>query len=154
MSYTVLPDGFSTIISFGLQSSVKFKEKEVQPPGFDGGGSNPTSTMRNTRYRTFAPKRLMTVTECTLKVAYDPAVLPEIIGMLQANQQLTTTHADGSSWVWYGWLESFKPDSVKEGVQPEATVVLIPSNTNGTGAETGPVYNAGTTTTSTTEVPG
>lgn len=154
MAFRVLSDGFSTIVTFGLNATVEFLEKEVQPIGFDGGGANEQTTMRNVRFRTFLPKRLITITEQTIKVSYDPKVMAEIVGMLQANQQIITTHADGSTWTWYGWLDAFKPDSVKEGQQPEASVTLIASCLNGAGAETGPTYSAGTTTTSTTEAPG
>lgn len=154
MAFKIVPDGQSTYVSFALQSAVHFLEKEVQPIGLDGGGSVEQTTMRNIRLRTFTPKRLYTVSEQTLKVAYDPNLLVQILGMYQANQQLITTHPDGSSWTWFGWIESFKPDSNKEGTQPEATVVLMASNLNGAGVETAPTYSAGTTTTSTTEVPG
>ena len=155
MAFFVQQDGFSTLIAFSLQSTVHFKEVENQPPGLEAGGANNLTTMRNTRWRTMAPKKLITMAESSLKVQYDPSVLSQIVGMLGLNQQITTTFPDGSTWVWFGWIDSFKPDGNKEGEPPTASVTIIPSNVNGSGAETGPVYTAGpSTTTPTSEAPG
>ena len=51
-----IDDGHSTTISFADFPTVKFWEKEVTPPGVDGGGPNDTTTMRNVILRTMAPK--------------------------------------------------------------------------------------------------
>lgn len=151
MSY--LQDGFSTIISCALNPSIKLKEKTVQPPGVSGGGPVEQTTMRNTAWRTSAPKRLKTMTAMTVKVNYDPAVYTQIIAMINGNQQITVTFSDGSTLKFYGWLDEFTPDDNEEGTQPSATAKFEPSNLDGAGAEAGPTYTtAGATTTTTTGV--
>jgi hypothetical protein len=80
-----LDDGFSTLISFGSSSGVHFWEKNVTPPGFDGGGANDTTTMRNIRYRTMRPKKLVTLSDMSFEAAYDPAVYDDIVDMIQLN---------------------------------------------------------------------
>lgn len=137
-----IDDGFSTILDFSLAPTVKFWEKTVTPPGVQGGGANNITTMRNTRYRTQAPKKLVTLSEMTETVAYDPAVLDDIMDMIQVNQELTLTHPDGSTWVFWGWLDEFTPGENTEGEQPTATVKIIPSNMDDTLAEIAPVYAA------------
>src|SRR5690606_20597699 len=100
-----LDDGFSTIISFANFPSVKFWEKAVTPPGLSGGGANDTTTMRNTEWRTQAPKKLKTMTESSITVAYDPQVYQDTPNMIQVNQPITVTFPDGSSVTFWGWLD-------------------------------------------------
>ncbi len=152
MTTNIVPDGYSTIISFSLNADVKFKEKEVQPPGIDVGGGVDQTTMRNIKYRTQLPKQLVSITPQTIKVAYDPAVYDQIMDMVGKNQEITTEFADGTPIGIWGWIDSFIPDSVKEGTQPEATVKIEPSMLNNSGVETGIDLGDPTTTTTTTTV--
>ncbi len=137
-----IDDGFATLIDFSLDSAVQMWEKEVTPPGVSGGGENDTSTMRNTAWRTRAPKGLKTLTNSSLTVAYDPAVYDEIIAMCNVNQAITLTFADDSTLVFWGWIDEFTPNAVVEGEQPTAEVTIIPSNQNDAGAEVAPDYTA------------
>lgn len=142
-----IDDGFSTIISFAENTSVKFWEKEVTPPGMSGGGPNDTTTMRNTAWRTMAPKKLKTLTPVTLSAAYDPAVYDEVLAMVNVNQLITITFADGSTLAFWGWLDAFTPGAIVEGEQPVAEVSIQPSNQNGSLVETAPVFTEAPTAT-------
>ena len=137
-----IDDGFATLIAFSEDSDVQMWEKEVTPPGVSGGGENDTSTMRNTTWRTRSPKGLKTLSEASFVAAYDPAVYDEIVAMVNVNQQITITFADNSTLVFWGWIDEFTPNSITEGEQPTAEVKLIPSNQDGSGVETAPVYAA------------
>ena len=134
-----IDDGFSTRISLG---SVLLWEKEVTPPGAQGGGANDTTTMRNEVWRTRAPKKLKTLSDGKATVAYDPAIYNDIVSLLQVNQEITVTFADGSTLMFWGWLDEFTPGSCAEGAHPTADVTIIPSNQNDSGEETAPVYTA------------
>lgn len=136
-----IDDGFKTLVSFSANPVAKFWEKEVTPPGLDGGGENDTSTMRNTRYRTRAPKKLLTLAEMTMTAAYDPAVVNEIVAMAQVNQQITVTWPDGTTLVFWGWLDKFVFGNLVEGSQPTGTVTIIPSNQDNSGVEQAPVQS-------------
>ena len=140
MSY--LTDGFSTTISFADSPSILLKEKEVTPPGVDGGGSNEITTMRNTTWRTFAPKVLKTLSAVSFTAAYDPAVYDEIVDQVNNNQLITIAFSDNSTLAFWGWLNTFKPNSNKDGEQPTASCEIIPSNQNDSGVEVAPVYTA------------
>lgn len=135
-----IDDGFPTKLSFAVTPNIGLWAKQVTPPGWEGGGPNDTTTMENTRLRTRAPKKLLTMSDATLTCAYDPAAYNDMLTMAQVNQLVTTHFADGSTLAWYGWIDSFKPNEVKEGEQPTAQVMVCPSNQNADGVETNPVY--------------
>lgn len=135
-----IDDGFSTTISFSEDSDVQMWEKEVTPPGVSGGGENDTSTMRNTAWRTKAPKSLKSLSECSFSAAYDPAVFDEIVAMVNVNQLITITFPDGSTLEFWGWLDEFTPGANTEGEQPTADVTIIPSNQDDSLVETAPVF--------------
>lgn len=142
-----LDDGFSTLVTFANFPSVEFYEKGVTPPSVEGGGENDTTTMQNTAWRTRAPKKLKTLGEMGLTVAYAPEAYSDVVSMVNVNQLITVTFSDGGTLVFWGWLDSFVPGEIVEGEQPEAEVNIIASNQNASGAETAPTLTPGTTTT-------
>jgi len=135
-----IDDGHQTLIGFAVNPSVKFYEKTVTPPGVDGGGENDTTTMLNTAWRTRAPKKLKTLSNASITVAYDPAVYPQIVAMVNVNTLITVTFADGDTLAFWGWLNSFTPGEAQEGEQPTAQIEIIPSNQNDSGVETAPIH--------------
>lgn len=139
-----IDDGHGTKITFANQPSgtgpgITFWEKEVTPPGLDGGGENDTTTMRNTVYRTKAPKQLVTLTEMSCSVSYDPNFYDDILAMLNTNQQIEVEFPDGTTLTFWGWLDKFVPGNLVEGQQPTADITIVPSNQNDSGVETAPV---------------
>jgi hypothetical protein len=140
-----MDDGFPTTVTFANAPSgvtLYFQEREVTPPGMDMGGENDTTTMRNTAWRTKAPKKLKTLTEFTETCKYDPAVFDQILTMLGDNTQITVTFPDNSTLVFWGWLDKFIPNAVVEGEMATAVVTVVPSNQNDSGTEVAPVYSA------------
>lgn len=137
-----IDDGFSTTISFASNDSVYLYEKEVTPPGIDGGDEIDTTTMLNTAWRTRQPRSLKTLTECSAVVAYDPAIYDDILDMLNDNQLITITFPDTATLAFWGWLKSFTPNACVEGEQPTANIVIVPSNQADSGSEVAPDYTA------------
>lgn len=141
-----LDDGFSTYISFSEAPSLggtKFWEKEVTPPGMSAGGANDTTTMRNTRFRTKAPKKLISMDDMDIMIAYDPAIYDDLVLMLGINQAITITYSDESTLTFWGWIDEVKPSAIVEGEQPTASLTIICSNENASKVETAPVYADG-----------
>lgn len=138
----IMEDGYQTLVSFAADATVLFEEKTVTPPGVDGGGSTDTTTMLNTLYRTFAPKALITLTESSMTVAYDPeTITTEIIAnLINVNNLITLTFPDGDTLAFYGWLDKFIPGEHVEGEQPTAEITIVPSNRNASLVETAPVH--------------
>jgi len=135
-----LDDGYQTLITFTEDSSVLFYEKTVTPPGMDGGDEVDTTTMLNTTYRTRNPKALITMTNCSMTVAYDPACYPEIVELLNVNGEIKVTFPDSSYLTFWGWLDKFIPGEHQEGEQPTAEIEIVPSNQDAAGAEIAPVH--------------
>ncbi len=141
----IINDGHPTTVSFSGSASgitVFMKEKEVTPPGISMGGENDTTTMRNSTWRTKAPKQLKTLTPASFSAAYDPEVYLELLDLIGVNQLITITFADSSTLDFWGWIDEFTPGNIVEGEQPVADVTIIPSNQNGSLVETPPVYAA------------
>lgn len=146
----ILTDGFPTTITFTsslLESAqileLVMKEQEVTPPGISGGGVNETTSMRNETWRTRHPKKLITLTPMSLTVKYDPELFEEMTAMVNDNQEITVNFPDGSTLVWWGWVDSFTPNAAVEGEQPTAVIVVEPSNMDAgnNNVEIPPVYN-------------
>jgi hypothetical protein len=158
-----LADGYSTTITLALAPgtlplSLKLWEKTVTPFGVDGGGSIPITTMRNLKFRTFAPKQLITLNEMTITASYDPQCYTiGIASYINNNGLITCNFPDGSQLAVYGYLDSYKPQENTEGNQPMVTVTVIPTMQNGVfagvnrfgfgfdtiGVEIAPIYTPG-----------
>lgn len=135
-----IDDGFATLITLAGAPSIALYEKEVTPPGVTGGGENDTTTMRNLVWRTKAPKKLKSLTECSAVVSYAAEVFDDVVAQTQVNQLITITWPDTSTLEFWGWLEEFTPNALKEGEQPTANCKFIPSNQDANGDEIAPVY--------------
>ena len=123
-----LPDGFSTKITLSSDTDISFWEKEVTPPGLDGGEPVEQTTMHNDTLRTFRPRSLSTMTECSCSAAYDPDAYDEILAIINTNLTITVTFSDGSTLAFFGYLRTFTPGALVEGEQPLADIVIQPTN--------------------------
>lgn len=142
-----LDDGFSTLVTFASNPNINFWEKVVQPPGVDGGDPIETSTMHNTTWRTMAARSLLTLTPFTITAAYDPHVYTDIIALINVPDTITVTFSDTDTIAFYAILQTFEPQDAEEGSQPEATLTIVPTNTDPvTGSEEAPVITATTGT--------
>lgn len=137
MSY--LENGFGTLITFSLNPNVKMREIDVTIPGIEGGEPIEQTTHRNEEARTFAPRSLVTITDGGATVAYDPAVVDEIMAMVNINQQVTYTYPDGATRVVWSYVRSFQQAGMTEGTRPTATVVIPATNRDDNGDEALPV---------------
>jgi hypothetical protein len=147
----ILEDGFKSLIAIGGITG-QFEEVSFTPLSVDSGGTIDMTTMRNTRSRTAAGKKLITYGTGELKVIYDPRVFAQMQGAVGSNRAVTQTWPDGATLVWYAIIEKIEFDELTEGNRPEATITLTPSNrtTAAIPVETAPVFATGTTPTTTT----
>jgi hypothetical protein len=135
-----LTDGFKTLLFFDGDNFVF--EKEVTPPGWDGGGPNDITVMENTALRTFYPKKLITLTEAGIVCQYFSETLTELAAVMNVNQDVECLYSDGGSVVFWGWVDKWIPHPIKEGEPPLADLKIHPSNVNASLVETLPVYTA------------
>lgn len=137
MSY--LEDGFSTTIGFAADATVEIKEMSLKPPGAEGGDSIKTSSMLNTLYHTKAPRSLIDISDGSGVFQYDTIAQPKIIALVNVNNLITWTFPDGGTLACWGYLKSWEPSELQEGELPTAAVVIVITNVNDSGVETGPV---------------
>lgn len=138
-----LRDGHSTLITIAADADIDFWEKTVQPPGLDGGDPVNATTMHNTTYRVQRPSSLISLTEITATVAYDPAVYTQIQSIINVETTITVTFADGSTVAFFGYLRMFEPQEVQEGEQPEAEITITPTNwDHANNVEAGPAVSS------------
>lgn len=148
-----MPDGFSTEIAIAGATTIRLWEKAVQPPALDGGAPIDQTTMRNRKFRTKHPRSLQDVGNMTVACAYDPNVYQDAMDLINMPTTVTVTfppgeegHGTGDTLCFYGYLQKFEPEALKEGEQPMANVTIVPTNTDPDGNEEGPVWTAGTGT--------
>lgn len=138
-----LGDGYQILIAFENNPTIAFFEKSATPFGFDIGDKVDTTTMHNLTHRTAISRSLIESTDGGSVVAYDPLVLDEIDALLGVEQGITWNHSNGDKWDAWGFLKSFVPSEVSEGAQPEATIVIVVTNTDpADGSEAGPNFVA------------
>ncbi len=135
-----MDDGFSTIITFAENPSIRLEEKEVTPPPIMAGGPIDTTNMRSETWRTKSPKQLKELGKMALTVAYATVAIEDVIAMIGIVQLITLTYPDGSTIEFYGWLDEFTPSAHKEGDQPTAACSIIPGLTNADGDRVAPAY--------------
>jgi len=140
-----IDDGFKTLISFANGPTLEYYEKEVTPPGIDGGGPIDTTTMRNNNWRTNAAKQLKSLTESSIVVAYATDLYQDLLAQINVNQLITIVFPDNAEYTFWGWLNAFTPGALVEGEQPTATISIQPSNRNNAvpPVEVDPVYIEG-----------
>jgi len=134
-------DGHSTTLVFQNLSDLPIFEKEVTPPGMTAGGPIDTTTMRNTTWRTMAGRALKTLTPVSATVAFAFEGLVQIGEQVAVNQIITVSFPDGSSVMFWGWIEECTPNAFTEGEQPTAQLTIQPSNHNNDEEEVAPTFN-------------
>jgi hypothetical protein len=110
-----IENGFRIKITFASNATVNFWERAVKPPGFDGGDPTDTTTQFNTTVRTKGSRKLITITDITGTVLYDPAVIPQILALINVEQAVTVLWPDGATLALYGYLKNFEPAEMGHG---------------------------------------
>ena len=140
---TMLKDGYQTTVSFSDATSGAsavlgvMEEKEVTPPGIDGGDGIDISTMRNTTWKTKWNQSLKELMNASFTAAYDAGEISEVSDMINVNQQITVNFSDESSITFYGFLKSFTPNACTPGEQPTAECEIVPTVYTGSGEASG-----------------
>lgn len=136
----LLKQGFPSKLTFANNTTLSVWEKKVKPPGLDGGEAIEQTTMFNTLYRTFAARTLITMTPLNLSGAYDPNLFVLLLAQINIEQVLTLTFPEGTTLAFYGYLQKADFNELAEGVQPEISLTIQPTNADPvTRAETAAV---------------
>lgn len=140
-----LKDGYRSLITIAADSDITLWEKGITPPGQDGGEPIDQTTMHSQLWRQMAPRSLVTLTECTARCAYLPSSYQQLVDVLNVETTISVLFPNGWWMAFFGFMQSFAPDELVEGTQPEATVTFMPTNWDYSGnVEAGPSFGTGT----------
>ncbi len=135
--------GFRIQVTNSANPSLAIWEIEVTPQGVDGGEAIRTSNQFNTRYHTKRPRALIDSNGGKLKGAICAGSRHQFEAICNVEATITEHYPDGSTYAYYGFYRSFKPDSQKEGERPTCEVEIVETDWDYTNAvEQGPVYAA------------
>lgn len=139
----MLENGFRIKITLASNTTISFWEREVKPPGVDGGDAVDTSTQFNAAWKTKSPRTLKDMTNSTFKAGYDPDVYNDIVAQVNVRTTVTKTYPDGSTLAYFGYLKSFEFDELFDGVFPVANGEIVPTNYDPVShTEQGPVLTS------------
>ena len=139
----LLREGFKSTLTFASQASIQLWEREVKPPSMESGDPIDISTMFNSRWLTFFPRKLVKAGNAMIVCGYDPAVESIIINQVGSPDTITVTFPTTSTLAFYGALMNFDPQNLKIGEFPLANVTIMVTNWDNTNnVEAGPVYTA------------
>lgn len=124
----ILNDGFPSFIAFASIPQLLIWEKQVQPPGIDGGDPIDTNNMHNDEWRTMAPRALKTLSPFTVVAGYDPGAYTELEALVNDPEAITVIFPDTSTLAFWGYLQKVEFSPMVEGTQPECTLTIVPTN--------------------------
>jgi hypothetical protein len=135
-----LDDGYQALVTLAVDTDIKLWEKSTTPPSVNGGDPIDTTTQHNVTYETQSPRALKKMEGGSMTVAYDPAVYPQIIAVINVLTVISILFPNGAKLSYWGWLRSFEPAEMTPGEQPTATANFEPANQDASGVEQAPVY--------------
>lgn len=136
---SIITDGKGTTLAFGT-SGLSVTKVRIKPPAVKSGGPIELTSLENTAWRTRAPKSLKDLDGVEFEGFYDPSTL--LNSAVGTNEQITVTYPSGASHVFWGYLDEYEVGDIQEGERVMVTGRIVVTNRNGSGTETGPVYNA------------
>lgn len=136
-----MPDGYRTLITFRINPAIQLWEKNVKPPGLDGGDKIDTTTMHNDVWRTYEHRSLKTLTDASAACAYDPQVWNGLLELINFVTSITITYPDHATLTFWGYLQKAEVEEHKEGEMPMINATIAPTNWDDVNfVEAGPVF--------------
>lgn len=123
--------------------SVTFCPTSITAIGYEMNEMLDTTTLCNVEYFTGIAPTLKRVQDISFTCNFEPADLAAIKAEIGVNQSIAITYTDtGTTTVTlWGYLHSYAADSGAIDAIWTASGVIKVTNTNGSGAETGPVIS-------------
>ena len=127
-THNKIGNGFPTTIALSLNNAINIFEKTVMPPGIDGGEMIDVTTMLNIAWRTMIPRNLKTLSPITIVGLYSAYLFIDIWAILNQQGAASVHFPDGDVLSFYATLNKFEAPAHAEGVAPEGTFTLTPTN--------------------------
>lgn len=123
-----MKDGYRSLVTLAVNSSILLWENNAQPPGIDGGDPIRTSNMFTGTFHVDRPRSLSTLLPINMQCNYAALVYPQIILVVNVETTVTFAFPSGNYIAFHGYLRSFIPQAHVEGDDPVAAVVIQPTN--------------------------
>lgn len=123
-----IPDGYQSLVTFGLNTTLKVWEKTVKPGDIDGGEPIDTTTMFDVEWHPMRARKLKKRGPFTMVCAYDPDVVADLIAAVNREDTITCKYPDGTTDANFAFLQKAEFGELKEGEFPEVTLTAQPMN--------------------------
>lgn len=139
-----LTNGYQALIAFQLDPDFSLWEKEVTPPGIEGGDPIDTMTQHDVEYATQAPRALIKHEGGQFTAGYNPGMLVNGDSMINQPQAITYHFPNTDSITYWGYLRSIKATGMSDGTMPLCTAMIEITNYDPYNCvQAGPVYTPG-----------
>ena len=125
-----LKNGFGALIAFERDPDFSMWEVEVGLPGLEAPEAVNISTMHNDLVETMVAGSLVTVKEFTVKGGYDPVLYIQALDLLNQEGSVTSHFPELSTLDYFAFLRSFEPEDLVKNGFPQASAVVVPTNTD------------------------
>lgn len=123
-----IPDGYQSLFAFNRKPTLGFWEKQVKPPGIDGGEPIDNTTMLNTVWHVMRARKLKKRESIVLQAAFDPSAITDYINLVNVEDAGTVIFPDGTTETYWCYLQKIEFGELKIGEMPELTATIVVTN--------------------------
>lgn len=134
-----IPEGFRTLVTFGLAPDLELWEKSVKPGGTDGGALIDISTQFNVKYESWYPRTLVKSSDISMQCMYNPNAIDDFEAAVNRPDTITVLFPNGNSRSFYGCMMKYEFGDLKAGEAPMVDVTIGIMNVDSNLVEHGPV---------------
>jgi len=116
-------DGYNCRISL-VNQGITVYEKNVTPPGVEGGDPINITTNDNGDFQSFAPRSRKQKTPAQSEVTYNDTDLDALEAAVDQSDDILRVWPDDSTKLESGWLRSSIPNQTQEGEQPTTNLTF------------------------------
>lgn len=135
-----MPEGYSAKITFASAPALQLWERDVKPPGLDGGEPIDTTTQHNNEWITMAFRSLKKLDMQNVVCAYDIDAWETIRGLVNRDDTITIRYPNGATLAFYGGCYKADFAELKIGEFPLVTLSIAATNEDSDGVEQSPVF--------------
>jgi len=116
-------DGYNIRISL-VNQGITLYEKNVTPPGVEGGDPINITTNDNGDFMSFAPRSRKQRTAAQAEVTYDDTDLDALEAAVDQSDDILVVWPDDTTKLDSGWVRSVIANQTQEGEQPTANITF------------------------------
>lgn len=141
-NFPPMHEGFPVLVGILGFTTLCFWEIDVKPPAMDGLEPMDITTQHNALVHTMFPRYLEKYDPITVMCAYPSKAYEDIHAHLNVIINMCITFPDSDQLAFFGFIQKFEPEALKEGDFPKANMTIVLANIDPQNAyvEAPPVY--------------